>query len=359
MTSESLAKRPLAAFIHRGAWGDLYVSLAALKDVCDAHASVAVVGSSKWTELLDPKSWPKVRDVWVSEDGWKAERYSVVKGSWTSRGTFPLRSLYKTVHTSYNLRTESLRYGWTPSLAGVPRRHGSAPAPWSRLLYTHRAPWLGKDPRLHERDRLLQVVEAPDRIGENANRWAHSGGLPPLKTPDRANGERLARAKAGEYWLINPTSSRREKAWPAERFEQLIRRLHPVLEARGLTWRLIGAPGETEWLNEARPKEFPAETYVVQPAKIADLCDVLAGARALVTNTSSMQFLAPGYGVRTLTLVGRGDPVIWGPLGPRDEFILGEVDRSLDAKIFEQERKAYESIPLESVIETCLEFLAE
>lgn len=358
MTVESHSNRTLAAFIHRGAWGDLYVSTAALKDACDLHPSLVVVGSAKWLELLAPATWPKVQEIWVCEDGWNAERFTLENGKWTTRGTSPLRKLLHRVHTTYNLRTESLRYGWAPLLAGVPNRHGSAPLPWGPLLFTHQAPWLGKNPRIHERDRLLQVIEAPDRIGSRHAEWKKVG-LPAIKIADSANGEKIAGAKAGTYWLFNTTSSRRGKNWAPERFKELIRLLHPKLESAGLTWRLIGAPNETDWLNECRPEEFAASTYVVQPGKIADLCDVLAGAKFLVTNASSMQFLAPGYGVRTLNIAGRTDPVFWGPLGPRDEVIRGNVDPALDDKIFEQEIKAYESIPLERVLQKCLDALDE
>ncbi|MES2965743.1 MAG: glycosyltransferase family 9 protein [Bdellovibrionota bacterium] len=357
MPLSTTVSRPLTAFIHLGAWGDLYVSTAALRDVCDRHPEVAVVGSVKWLDLLQPKDWPRVREIWVSEDGRHAERHELRDGRWASTGHHSLRTLFHKVHTSYNLRTESFRFSWAPLLGGVPERHGSAPFPWSYVFYTHRAPWLGKDPRIHERDRLLQVVEAPDHLGEYAASWKRGTGLPMLKTPDRANGERIAGTKAGTYWLFNPTSSRRTKAWPADRLSQLLVKLQPHLEAKGLTWRVIGAPNETDWLRETLPAGFNAKDYVIQTATISDLSDVLSGAAVLVTNASSMQFLAAGFGVRTLNLIGRTDPVIWGPLGPRDSIVPGRIDPELDSQIFEQERVAYESVPVERVLDACLAIL--
>ncbi|MEK7355858.1 MAG: glycosyltransferase family 9 protein, partial [Bdellovibrionota bacterium] len=338
-------------------WGDLYVSLAALAEVCELHSEVVLIGSEKWKDLIDPRTWPKVNEIWVSEDGWTCERFAWHNDEWVSAGPSALRAQLRRVHTSYNLRTESLRYGWAPALARVPARHGSAPFPWDHLLYTHRAPWLGKDPRIHERDRLLQVVEAPDRIGELVKVWKLKSGLPILRKVDRSNGERVANAKAGTYFLVNPTSSRREKAWPSAQFQRLVETLLPLLEQRQLTLRVIGAPTESVWLRETLPEGLSEREFLVQPAKNSDLCDVLSGAVGLLTNASSMQFLAASYDITTVTLTGRGDRVIWGPLGSRDVIVQGTVDRALDAKIFEQERAAYESLPFDRVLEACLRII--
>jgi ADP-heptose:LPS heptosyltransferase len=238
-------------------------------------------------------------------------------------------------------------------MARVPRRHGSAPAPWSWLLYTHRAPWLGKDPLIHERDRMLQVIEAPDRIGAMAREWTKGTGLPRLRASEPTRAEKLAGASFGKYWLINPTASRREKAWPAARFRELFSRLKPRLEEQSMELRLIGAPMETEWLRECLPEGLDPARFIVQPARILDLMDALSGAKLLVTNTSSAQFLCPGLGVRTLTLMGCADPRIWGPLGSDALIVRATSETAAGSDLFEKERKAYESIELERVLAEC------
>jgi ADP-heptose:LPS heptosyltransferase len=181
--------------------------------------------------------------------------------------------------------------------------------------------------------------------------------LPRLKEPDRVTAERLAQAEFGHYWLINPTASRREKAWPVEKFRELSRRLVPLLAGAGLELRILGAPSESEWLRQAVPPGLDPGRAIVQPPSARHLLDVLGGARALVTNTSSTQFLAPGLGVRTLTLMGRSRPEIWGPLGPRDLVVRGAIDPALDKEIFRQEELAYQSIPVASVLAACEEML--
>ena len=353
--------RDSVVFIHRGAWGDLYVSTAALAEAAAAHpkARLYVVGSEKWLQILDPATWPTLQGIVTTENGRVGDLHegSAPGGRtpWTLvESQISLRRFYARALATYNIRTESLRFAWAPWLARVPRRHGSAPAPWSRFLYTHRAPWLGKDPILHERDRMLQVVEAPDRIGELARKWRTGTGLPRLKAhPDRGRAERLTGAEFGRYWLLNPTSSRREKAWPSEKFRELFAHLARRLAAEGIEVRALGAPTETDWLREILPDGVDPARAIVQPPDVQSLVDVLAGARALVTNTSSVQFLSPGVGVRTLTLMGRGDPAIWGPLGSEDIVVRGEINPALEADIFAQEREAYRSISLESVLRAC------
>lgn len=354
-------RRPKVAVIHRGAWGDLYISLAALKEAELAHpgAPFVVIGSSKWLEILSPEDWPTLKEICVSENGRTGVVYDWSRSlkCWQPKSAVGMRAYFSDVGVSFNLRTESLRYAWAPLLAGVPIRHGSAPSPLGWFIYTHRAPWLGKDPLLHERDRLLQVVEAPDRIGVLRQRWIETTGLPQVKKPDQQTAERLARAPRGKYILFNPTSSRREKAWPAERFRALLVAITPKLAAHGIVARVIGAPNETVWLQEVVSAEGDQlKNTVVQPANIRELADVVAGAIMLVTNTSSMQFLANGYDVPVLTLMGRGQPEIWGPLGKNDRVIRGQIDaRTTD--IFASERAAYESISLDEVMAVALSML--
>ena len=347
------------AVLHTGAWGDLYVATAALSSVAQLNPGrpLFVVGSAKWLQILRPHGeiWKTLRGIVVSEDGWRGTRHAWIEGEWreTAR-VVKLTDFFREIQASYNLRTESLRFAWAPFLAGVPQRHGSTPALWNRLLYTNRAPWLGKDPLIHERDRMLQVIEAPDNLSELAHEWSRTTGLPRLKEANPAKAEKLASAKAGHYWLINPTSSRREKAWPAARFCELYVQLAPILARASIELRILGAPWETEWLKETQPSGVNA---LVQPESTQALLDVLSGAKALITNTSSTQFLAPGCGVRTLTLMGRSDPRIWGPLGPRDLVVRGEIDPLLSDDIFQQERRAYESITVDRVLAACMDLL--
>jgi ADP-heptose:LPS heptosyltransferase len=355
--------RKNVVFIHWGSWGDLYVGAAALREVVKMFPEndLYIVGPEKWTQIIDQETWPTIKGIFATDNGWRGFSYKPASdGTWIKQ-TFSigLVEFCKTVKATFNLRTESLRFAWAPWLARVPMRFGSAPMPWAKLLYTHRAPWLGKDPVIHERDRMLQVIEAPDKIGRFAHEWSQTSGLPAMKKPNRANAENLARARFGKYWLINPTSSRREKAWPSEKFAELFKRLQPILRAKEIELRVMGAPWETDWLHEVISERGGnvGEKTTVQPPTIQDALDVLGGAQVLITNTSSVQFLSPGLGVQTITLMGRANPKIWGPLGPRDIVVHGEINRDLDHDIFAQEREAYRSISVERVFRECEKIL--
>ncbi len=356
-----MKKRKGIAFIHTGAWGDLYVSTAALKSASDLYPqeSITIVGSEKWLKILEPKSWPGVANIFVSEDGRSGDLYEPDSSglTWQRRiRGISLRGFFKNTLATFNIRTESLRYGIAPFLARVPIRHGSAPFPWNHILYTHASPWLGKDPVIHERERMLQVVAAPDKIEELANAWKVKGGLPALKQIDRENAAKITAAEFGKYWLINPTASRREKAWPAARFRELFVELKPLLEKNGMKLRILGSPLETDWLKEALPNGERLRPTVVQPEKYGELFDIVAGAQVLITNTSSLQFVSAGFGVKTLTLMGNANPAIWGPLGLRDVIIkssLAPTECTEVRDIFARESLAFERISVAQVLDAC------
>ncbi len=347
-----MSKRNRTVIIHTGSWGDLYVATAALKEALDRHENLEgyVVGSKFWLQIIQPEVWPSLKGVLVSDNGFSADLYCFENNKFVLKSEkASLKSFFKTVAVSYNLRTESLRFAWAPWLAGVPERYGSTTAIF-KWLYTQNAPWLGWDPVIHERDRMLQVVEGPSRIGVLAKKWRPIG-LPKLKNFSKENAKKWV--QADRYWLINPTSSVRGKAWPAEKFRELNQRLLPVLKEKNIALKIIGAPAESEWLREVAVDT----AQIIQTPAIADLMDVVAGSNMLITNTSSIQFLASGFNVPSLTLMGRARPEIWGPLGPKQKIIRGTVDNSFDHDMFLQEKKAYESISVDFVFNKCLEEL--
>jgi ADP-heptose:LPS heptosyltransferase len=147
--------------------------------------------------------------------------------------------------------------------------------------------------------------------------------------------------------VVNPTSSRREKAWPAGKFRELLETIRENGDFGGVMPIVVGAPSETEWLREVAGDDF----RMIQPSSIGALFNVIAGAELLLTNTSSVQFIAASVGTRTLTLMGRAKPEIWGPLGPSDRFLLGVEPLEIDS-MFDRELRAYESISVQSVLET-------
>lgn len=362
------------AWVRPGALGDLLVGLAALSETANAfpEARVTVVGPRLWLGILSPSAFPFVEKIAaVERRGHQADVFVPQGEEWIPTGeSMSVTKVLSGCDAVVNLNIDSYRYGFSALRAGVPVRIGSAPAPMASILYTHSSPFFGKDPLVHERDAALMVLEytttglsrlfqttAKNR-GELARlietsrlirKW-RAIGLPSVKTPDSKRAVEITGREVGSYLLVNPTSSRRTNTWPTEKFREFLMSTKDALSDLGLEPIVIGAPHETQWLNEIAGDRFK----VVQTKSLRDLADVVAGARALLTNTSSMQFLAASMRTPTVTLMGRARPEIWGPIGPRDRVVRGVPPPELARDIFRQEEEAYRSIPIEKVREEVL-----
>lgn len=351
-------------WIRIGALGDLLVGLASLREALDfwPHAKFSVVGSKLWLQILEPGYWPQIdRIVVVEKRGNAAEIYDYKQGGWKKRSESSLAAELRSGYTAvFNARVDSPRQGFAAFWAWVPERWGSAEGV-ARFIYNRRGPHDGKDPLIHERDvPLLLMDEAEalahedtkfsgknlaDRISASARirKWRGQG----LPAPRRLDSSAVKKEIGSDrYFIVNPTSSRKEKAWPAAKFRSLLDEIGKRDLYRGVKPIVVGSPVESEWLREVAGDRY----QIVQPSSIGELFDVVSGAEFLVTNTSSVQFIAASVATRTLTLMGRARPEIWGPLGPSDLFVLGVEPASVES-MFERELLAYESISVETVLE--------
>ncbi|MGE3975711.1 MAG: glycosyltransferase family 9 protein [Bdellovibrionales bacterium] len=335
-------------WIRVGALGDLLVSLEALKLTCERFplAKIWIVGSPLWLDLIDPAQWPQINGVLVCENGKTAQMFELSGTSeWVAvRGERSLADFAKNVQVTVNLRIESYRFSWF-AWPQVPVRIGSSPW-YMKWLYTHWFPWLGKEPEIHERD-WYSLVAGADGSEESVPLPFPliKSGLPALKRLNEMKLKSLWQLEKSKYILINPTSSRREKAWPSAQFRELCLRL----KNQGTEVVVVGAPKETSWLQEVAGGDF----RIIQPKTFMDLADLVGGAQFLVTNTSSLQFVAASMGTPTVTLMGLASPLRWGPLGPKDSTVCAEGDFHQISDLFELEREAYASIPLERVLAAC------
>lgn len=363
-----LRKTSRVAWIRTGALGDLLVGLAALAEIPTLfpEARVSVVGPKLWLGILSPQAFPFVDEiVTVERRSQRTERFRAEGGVWKSYGEpATLVQMLGGCDAVVNLNIDSYRYGFTAVRAGLRVRLGSAPSPMS-ALYTHSAPFFGKDPLIHERDAALMVMEYAEpgfkRLLSSTHRhrqklseyveksrfiakWRKLG-LPQVKIPNSDKVREVVGREPKTYLLVNPTSSRRTNTWPPEKFREFLLQMRLPLSEMGLEPIVIGAPNETDWLQEIAGQDF----QVVQTRSLQDLADVVAGAKALVANTSSMQFLAASMQTPVVTLMGRARPEIWGPIGPRDRVVRGTPPPELREDIFRQEEEAYRSIAVESV----------
>lgn len=371
-----------AVFLRVGALGDLLVGLAALVETIKLCKSldVYVVGNNLWLEIVEPGFFSEIKGIFVVENNKSiyGNLFLNKNNKWEREGEFfSLYSFLKNTDVFVNTRIDSLRYAWPAFFTGVKKRYGSTHWPLS-MIYTNVATWLGKDPEIHERDAALRILEGSHRgrffpraqreVNEHINsspliqKWKADGGLPTTKNFNSTNAENIVQSKWKKYWLINPTASKPIKAWPKEKFRDFVNELLPKTNAQGIELKVIGSPKETLWL------EFVADKKVgiVQPQKISDLIDVVAGAGLLVANTSSMQFIAAMTKTPVITLMGKARPEIWGPLGLHDKVILANLKKMNESQVEfqihnltqdDQEVLAFNSIEVNDVIKTCLSFI--
>ncbi|MBK7642707.1 MAG: glycosyltransferase family 9 protein [Planctomycetes bacterium] len=108
-----------------------------------------------------------------------------------------------------------------------------------------------------------------------------------------------------------------ERRWPRERFAELASALGefdrtPVV--------LIGSGSEREYVAGLRVQVRSGPGLLIDLAgelSIAELCALLAGAGALVTNDSGPMHLGAALGTPTLGLFGPETPVMYAPIGRR------------------------------------------
>lgn len=391
-------------WIRVGALGDLLVATAALQETLEKfpNAKLWIIGPKLWTEIIDPKLWPRINGIIVVTDKKNhknlGELYLSSEEGWRSSGAAqPLFNFYKQAQLSVNHRVESYRFAWGPWLAKVRYRFGTCPWPM-KWLYTHWSPWLGKDPILHERDRHLKIIEAQktqffplgftlnnraqlkkEQTGDESKKAEKYSVFQPHQSPQTLAYKWRARALPSihrnssetqqntqrdvhkkyqlnkKYWAVNPTSSRWEKAWSREKFKEFVLKINPTAEAMGAEIIILGAPNETDWLKFVAGEAF----RVLQPSSIQELIQIVAHAELLITNTSSVQFIASATKTPSFVFMGRTFPARWGPLGVKDVFVAGRAPRDFKGNIFEEDFAGYDSISVAHAEQEFQKFLAQ
>lgn len=378
-------------WIRVGALGDLLIATAALSEILNRfpNAKVSILGPRTWTELIDLELYPRIDRIFVPLDKidgpgfqvWRARNLPAEKAQWVLAEKIKDNELWPQFQAVVNHRIESHRYSIPAWRSGVPVRIGSGP--WlTKFLFSHWSPDLGKDPLIHERDWHLRVATAKSRlpkgetsflsgisISENRKdlgpdhcfgmdsevwkRW-QKAGLPQLRRPDPQFSAKQWGLKEKSFFLVNPTASRREKAWPSSKYRDLVLNWKRKWFGQVLEPVIVGAPSETDWLKEVAGQEF----HLIQPKTIADLFQLVASARGLLTNASSMHFIAASTKTPAAVLMGRSDPRIWGPLG-QDKIVVQKAPLQYSSKnIFVQEEEAYGRIQIEDVEEALSKLLS-
>ena len=139
-----------------------------------------------------------------------------------------------------------------------------------------------------------------------------------LTEADRMAAAKILGADDRPLLAVAPTANWPPKAWPAERFAELIGRLTGVgAPLEGARVLVAGGPGERE-LAAPVLAAVPAERLVdlVDRAPLMTLAAAFARCRLVVANDSGLMHLAAASGAPTLGLFGPSKDTHYAPAGP-------------------------------------------
>lgn len=209
------------------------------------------------------------------------------------------------------LLPKSLAAALAPALARIPCRVGF-PTDGRRLLLTHPVPLPTEAESLHHVEFFLGpavYLGCPDDdralvfpVGEedrrNAREFLHRhgvsiGGTQPLVA-------------------IHPGASRRERAWPAQRFAELARRLAD----NGARLMVLGAPGDRAAASPVLQASGDAVMDAVGIGGIGTMAALVEQCDLFVGNDSGPMHVAAAVGTATLAVFGPGAPGKTAPYVP-------------------------------------------
>ena len=207
------------------------------------------------------------------------------------------------------LLPNSLRAAGEAAFAAIPQRIGYA-RDGRAFLLTQPVPVAPLNPlRLHQRFYYLDLVTAIGGPSDDS-----TPALRHLFTPP-SPGERrvLALCPGAEY---GPA-----KRWPIERFLAVARHFQ---ERHDMRIVLLGAPGDQAAAAEFAAQMPAAENRVGQTT-LAEFMAALMSASLVLCNDSGAMHLASILGRPTVALFGSTEPLMTGPIGPRNLILRHHV----------------------------------
>ncbi len=192
------------------------------------------------------------------------------------------------------------RSGWILHSTHAQRRVGWKAAP--------EFAWLGANERYRRRG-------GPDAT-EIMLALLEDAGVPPIRdakieVPSDAvaawHVRRNALPRQEPYAVLAPSSRWKSKRWPAERWKVLAERLM----ARGMQVVMVGAPGESEQIRNAMPRDGATDLCGV--ISVGQWLAAIQGASIVVANDSAAVHAAAGLGRALVGIYGATDPAAVGP----------------------------------------------
>ncbi len=211
------------------------------------------------------------------------------------------------------------RSGFIASATGAPSRVGfGAARELAPLFYTDKVDVPTRD--MHAVDRYMLLARHVGLAAPKA-----TDHLPVTDESRAAARRRLAEAGLEANRPLVAVSAHARwptKQWPAERFAEVIDRLHAETGARavlvGSAAAAAGAASIAE-ASRARPIDLAGRT------SLRELPAVIAEARAMLTNDSGPMHVAAAVGTPVVAVFGPTNPARTGPYGPGHCAVAGRA----------------------------------
>jgi heptosyltransferase-3 len=130
--------------------------------------------------------------------------------------------------------------------------------------------------------------------------------------------------RKGMIISMSPTSRRRFRRWPAERFAELTDWL---ISEFGATVILVWGPGEKGVVEQTANKAKRSPLICRETRSLLELGAVLEGCDLHIGNDNGTKHMAVALGKPTLTVFGPEDPVSWTYPDPtRHKFVKAQVN---------------------------------
>lgn len=190
-------------------------------------------------------------------------------------------------------------------LSGAPVRVGFVVPFWS-LVYTHKVPRpIGNVYAVQNKFALLRRlgISVPDAMLPHLSvRETELDALRDWWTTSELD-------KATERVAVMPKHRHPIRQWPAEKFQETIRRL---LLRPGRSIILVGGSDERAYL-EAIARKFSSRVSILPAGTLHRAAAVLSRCHVAVTNDSGLMHLAVSVGTPTVTVYGPTSPGSWNP----------------------------------------------
>jgi ADP-heptose:LPS heptosyltransferase len=193
-----------------------------------------------------------------------------------------------------------------------------------QIMHLHSFP--PPDERIHLTDHLLRELRRNHVSGEDQDPRLF------LNRSDQAWGrgyckkKGLTEAEKAEAIVLHPGSGSRRKAWPMERFSELLNHFRGHTSSSLLVVVGPAEAGEVEKSLETIPWETEAAAPVlIKDLSLIGLASVIEGCRVFIGNDSGITHMAAALGVPTVAIFGPTDPKRWAPRGKHVAVVRGEV----------------------------------